>query len=110
MANAVNSGHLDDLDDVFSPNVVDHDPAPNQAPGPAGFKHFFATLRDAFPDLNIINIMPNHMDATDDDIAIAYTLSGTHKGNFLGVAPTGKRIHARGMQIARFEDGKIVER
>lgn len=50
------------------------------------------------------------MDATDDDIAIAYTLSGTHKGNFLGVAPTGKRIHARGMQIARFEDGKIVER
>lgn len=58
MANAVNSDHLDDLDDVFSPNVVDHDPAPNQAPGPAGFKHFFATLRDAFPDLNIINIRP----------------------------------------------------
>jgi steroid delta-isomerase-like uncharacterized protein len=107
LANAVNSGHLDDLDDVFAPNVVDHDPAPNQGPGPEGFKQFFTDLRSAFPDLTV---MPEHADATEDDIALAYTMTGTHKGDFLGVAPTGKRITARGMQIARFENGKIVER
>jgi steroid delta-isomerase-like uncharacterized protein len=107
LANAVNNGQLDELDKVFAPSVVDHDPAPDQGPGPEGFKQFFSTLRSAFPDLHIT---PEHVDATDDDIALAYTITGTHHGDFLGVAPTGKRISARGMQIARFEDGKIVER
>ena len=35
---------------------------------------------------------------------------GTRRGEFAGIAPTGRHITARGMQIARFEDGKIVER
>jgi steroid delta-isomerase-like uncharacterized protein len=82
-------------------------PPPGQGPGPAGFKHFFTTLRRAFPDLSI---QPEHVDATEDDIAFAYTITGTHRGDFLGVPPTGKRISARGLQIARFEGGKIVER
>jgi steroid delta-isomerase-like uncharacterized protein len=107
LANAVNTGQLDDLDLVFARSVVDHDPAPDQGPGPQGFKQFFSTLRSAFPDLHIT---PEHVDATEDDIALAYTITGTHQGDFLGVAPTGKHISARGMQIARFEDGKIVER
>jgi steroid delta-isomerase-like uncharacterized protein len=107
LATAVNNGQLDDLDQVFARNVVDHDPAPDQGPGPDGFKKFFSTLRSAFPDLHIA---PEHVDSTEDDIALAYTITGTHKGDFLGVAPTGKQISARGMQIARFENGKIVER
>jgi steroid delta-isomerase-like uncharacterized protein len=107
LANAVNNGQLDDLDQVFAQSVVDHDPAPDQGPGPEGFKQFFSTLRSAFPDLHIT---PEHVDSTGDDIAVAYTITGTHKGDFLGVAPTGKQISARGMQIARFEDGKIIER
>ena len=107
LANAVNNGQLDDLDQVFARNVVDHDPAPDQGPGPEGFKQFFSTLRSAFPDLHIT---PEHVDSTEDDIALAYTITGTHQGDFLGIAPTGKHISARGMQIARFEDGKIVER
>jgi steroid delta-isomerase-like uncharacterized protein len=107
LANAVNTGHLDDLDEVFARNVVDHDPAPGQARGPEGFKQFFSGLRRSFPDLHLA---AEHVDTTDDDIALAYTITGTHKGDFLGVAPTGKRISVRGMQIARFEGGKIAER
>lgn len=107
MAKAINSGQLDVLDDIFAPNVVDHDPAPDQGPGAEGFKQFFTTLRAAFPDLTI---KPEHVDATDDDIALAYTMSGTHQGNFMGVPATGRHFSARGMQIARFEGGKIVER
>jgi steroid delta-isomerase-like uncharacterized protein len=107
MAAAVNSGNLDVLNDVFTPNVVDHDPAPDQGPGPQGFIHFFETLRGAFPDLHVT---PEHMVVDDDNVAFAYTITGTQQGDFLGVAPTGKRISARGMQIGRFEGGKIVER
>ncbi len=63
-------------------------------------------MRNAFPDFNI---EPEHMVATDDDVAIAYTVTGTHQGEFLGVEPTGRSISARGVQIARFRDGQIVE-
>lgn len=107
LAQAVTSGNLEVISEVFAPNVVDHDSAPDQQPGSEGVKHYFATLRSAFPDLTV---KPEHMVTTEDEIALAYTISGTQKGDFLGVAPTGKRISARGMQIARFENGQIVER
>ena len=106
-AEGVVSGNLDVIDEVMADDVVDHDPAPDQGPGPEGFKQFFTTLRNAFPDFDI---EPEHMVATEDDVAIAYTLTGTHQGDFLGVAPTGRSISARGVQIARFRDGQIVER
>jgi predicted ester cyclase len=40
-----------------------------------------------------------------------YTASGTHQGEFFGVAPTGKRIEMSGIQLDRFdeESGKMVE-
>jgi predicted ester cyclase len=43
-------------------------------------------------------------------LLLAYTIHGTHHGEFAGIAPTSRPIIARGMQIARFEDSKIVER
>jgi steroid delta-isomerase-like uncharacterized protein len=67
----------------------------------------FGEMRAAFPDLNVA---VDKVVADNDNIAIAYTLTGTHKGDFLGVAATGRRISARGVQISRFEDGKLVER
>lgn len=106
-AEAVVAGNFDVIDEVMAPEVVDHDPAPFQGPGPEGFKDFFKYMHNAFSDFNI---EPEHMVATDDDVAIAYTVTGTHQGEFLGVAPTGRSISARGVQIARFRDGKIVER
>jgi steroid delta-isomerase-like uncharacterized protein len=104
---AVNSGNLQELHDLMSPRVVDHDPAPDQLPGPAGFIRFFQELREAFPDLAIT---PECILADEDSVALAYTMTGTHRGFFLGAAPSGRRISARGVQIARFADGKIVER
>ncbi len=104
---AVGSGTLDDFDDLAAANIVDHDPAPGQGPGPGGFKTFFRSLREAFPDLKV---SVDHMLAHDDNVALAYTIEGTHKGTFQGIAPTGRRIKARGMQIARYENGKMVER
>ena len=106
-AEGVNTGNFDIFDEVVAPDVVDHDPAPEQGPGPQGFKDMFANLRAAFPDLEVT---PEHMTATDEDVALAYMVNGTHKGDFLGVAPTGRRITARGVQIGRFRDGQLVER
>ena len=106
-AEGVNSGNFDVFDEVVAPDVVDHDPAPEQGPGPQRFKDMFQTMRAAFPDLQVT---PEHMTATEDDVALAYTITGTHQGDFLGVAPTGRSITARGVQIGRFENGRLAER
>lgn len=104
---AVNSDNLSDLHELMTPNVIDHDPAPNQGPGPQGFISFFKQFRAAFPDLSI---GVEHMVADEENVSIAYTITGTHRGEFLGVPASGRRISARGVQIARFEDGLIAER
>lgn len=106
-AEGVNTGNFDVFDEVVAPDVLDHDPAPEQGPGPQGFKDMFGTMRAAFPDLEVT---PEHMTATEDDVALAYTITGMHQGDFLGVAPTGRRVTARGVQIGRFEDGRLAER
>ncbi len=107
LAEGINAGNTEVVHEVFAENVVDHDPAPDQGSGPEGFHDFFKALTSAFPDAKI---EPQQLVADDDHVAVAYTLTGTHEGEFHGIAPTGKEIEVRGLQIARFEDAKIVER
>ena len=107
LAENINAGNIDVAVETFATDAVDHDPAPGQGPGREGFKQFFAELTSAFPDAHI---EPAHMVTDDEHVVVAYTLSGTHEGDFNGISPTGKKIEVRGVQIGRFEDGKIVER
>ena len=105
---AVNSGNLDVLRELVAPTVKEHDPGPQQGPGAQGYIDLFTEMRSAFPDLKAT---PDHITADADSVALAYTLEGTHKGDFQGIAPTQKRIKARGVQISRFDDsGKLIER
>ena len=107
-AERLNAGDVDaGVDIMFAPDAVDHDPAPFQEQGREGFRRFFHYLVSAFPDFTIT---PERMVADDDSVAFAYTLTGTHQGEFEGVAPTGLRISVRGLQLGRFENGQIVER
>ncbi|WP_395945145.1 ester cyclase [Brevundimonas sp.] len=103
----VNTGALDAFHEVVAEGCVDNDPAPGQGAGPEGFKAFFTEMRQAFPDLKV---EPKTLVSEGDQVAFAYTLTGTHKGDFQGVAPTGRAVEIRGLQIGRFEDGKMVER
>ena len=104
---AVNAGDLDAFDALVGPEAVDHDPAPGQVAGPQGYRAMFGELRTAFPDLHL---EVEHLVAAGDDVAFAYTVSGTHQGDFQGHAPTGGSFRVRGLQISRFEDGRMVER
>lgn len=107
LAEHINAGKVEAALESFAENAVDHDPAPGQGAGREGFKQFFDALTTAFPDAHI---EPEQMVVDDDNVAVAYTLTGTHEADFNGVAPTGRKIEVRGLQIGRFEDGKIVER
>ena len=104
---AINSGNLEKLRDLVAQDVKEHDPAPNQGPGPQGYIDFFTMMRNAFPDMKVD---VEKLVADEDNVAFAYTLSGTHKGDFMGLSGTNTPIKVRGMQISRFKDGKMVER
>jgi steroid delta-isomerase-like uncharacterized protein len=106
-AEGVNTGNFALFDEAVAPGCVDHDPAPGQGPGPDGYRMFFTHMRTAFPDFNAA---PEALVADDESIAFAYTLTGTHKGPFLGLPATGKKIKIRGVQFSKFKDGKMVER
>ena len=103
----LNARNLDAAMEIFAPDAVDHDPAEGQAPGREGFRMFFSELTSAFPDAQLT---PETVVADEDSVAMAYTLTGTHEGEFQGIAPTGRKIEVRGVQIGRFENGQIVER
>jgi steroid delta-isomerase-like uncharacterized protein len=104
---AVASGKLEGIRDVVAADCIDHDPGPGQVAGPEGFIHLFSELRLAFPDLSVAL---EHLVQDEDNIAFAYTITGTHQGPLSGIPATGKKIKARGMQIGRFQNGKLVER
>jgi steroid delta-isomerase-like uncharacterized protein len=105
---AVITGNLDALDEIVAPDSIDHDPAPGQMSGAEGYKAMFGELRAAFPDLNV---EVEHLVATDDELAFAYSITGTHLGPLMGQPAIGKKVSYRGMQISRFDsDGKLVER
>ncbi len=66
--------------------------APGQGPGPEGFKPLLAGFIAAFPD---INITVNDMLQEPGKIAVRAEITGTHQGEFMGIAPTGRRISVR---------------
>jgi steroid delta-isomerase-like uncharacterized protein len=106
-AEAVNTGKLELFEESVAIDNIDHDPARGQVQGPEGYRTFFRGLRAAFPDLSVAL---ETLVADDESVAIAYTLTGTQRGSFMGIAPTGARMKIRGMQISKFKNGKMVER
>ncbi len=106
-AEVASAGAYHVLDEILAPQFIDRDPAPDQGPGIEGLKGFFQKMHAAFPDLKA---EPVEITATDDHVAMRYTISGTHRGEFEGVAPTGKSFKVAALQLARFENGRCVER
>lgn len=97
-------GKLDAADEILAPGAVDHEGGNN---GPEGLKQTATMFRTAFPDLSVT--VHDIMDAGDKVVARA-AMSGTHKGDFMGVAATGKRVEVEMIDIIRFgSDGKAVE-
>jgi predicted ester cyclase len=107
MGEIVASGQYDRLSEVLADGLVDHDPAPEQSPGPKGIAEFWTTFKAAFPD---VALEPVQVIATDDFVTAVLDVSGTHTGEFLGHAPTGKSFKVRGIQVGRFVDGRMTER
>jgi steroid delta-isomerase-like uncharacterized protein len=69
-------------------------------------KEFLAPFTKAFPDLrrNIVDMV-----AEGDKVAVSINVTGTYKGEFQGIPPTGKQVSFTAMDILTIIDGKITE-
>jgi steroid delta-isomerase-like uncharacterized protein len=63
-------------------------------------------MRAAFPDTRMT--IEDEI-AEGDKVVIRWTIRGTHKGEYMGIAPTGKEVTVTGISVYRIERGKIVE-
>ena len=101
-----NKGNLSVADEIISADYVCHHPSGIEFKGPEGVKQLVAMARNAFPDLHFTI---DDMVAEGDKVAVRYTYTGTHKGEYMGIAPTGKQVTMTAANFYRFEGGKEVE-
>jgi len=81
---------------------LNHSARPGQAPGLEGVKQLFASLHAAFSDFHID---VEDMIAEGDKVVARVRGSGTHQGEFMGIAPTGNRVEFSAIDISRIAEG-----
>lgn len=91
--------------DLHTPDAVLHDGATHLHGIEAIADHEF-TLFDAFPDLSL---EPVKMIEGDDTVAAFWTITGTQRGEFQGIEPTGNEVSFRAMGMFRIDDGLVAE-
>ena len=103
-----NKGDLSVADELCAPDIVRTEPPSTGAVtnGIEELKQFVIAVRTAFPDVKIT--IDRGMIARANRVTAQWTFSGTHQGEFMGVAATGKKVTNTGISILSFAKGKIV--
>ncbi len=104
---AVNKGNLNVLDQVIADDFLDRNVPPGTPAGPEGVKQFLRMVRTAFPDLHV---SIDDMLAEGEKVVARLTVRGTHKGELMGIPPTGRQATWGGMDIIRIAGTKMAER
>lgn len=81
--------------------------SPNLPANKEGFKKFINLLWKGFPDIRIIF---DDIIIEKNKVACRYNLTGTHKGEFMGLKPTYKQFKVNGMTVFSFHATKCIER
>ena len=103
---AWNQSNLEVVDEIFD-RYVSHQPDGSVLErGPEDVKRFMGEFRSAFPDFH--STIEDQI-AEGDKVVTRWRMRGTHRGEFRGIAPTGKDLDITGIGIFRFSDGKVVE-
>ena len=102
----INKKNLAAADEIIAEDFVELDPLPGQEQGREGLKQTLAMFFAAFPDLH----WTVEEDAVEGDkLWSRFTWRGTHRGDFLGIAPTGNQIVVNGVVIDRIVEGEMVD-
>lgn len=101
-----NKGNVEVIDELVSEPFVGHDPLAGELRGAQAFKGFVQMLRSAFPD---VSFTIDDIEMGGDRVFFRWTARGTHRGNFMGLAPTNRKGEIRGMSVQRYAAGKVVQ-
>ena len=104
-----NQGKESTIDELLAPQAVAHGldhPDSIGKTGPEAFKPFCRMFRGAFPD---IHIDVDHIIEEGNWLAVRFTVSGTHTGDSLGIAATGRSAKAVGVLMAHLQGGQFIE-
>jgi steroid delta-isomerase-like uncharacterized protein len=102
-----NAGNVEVADEIIAPDHVNHDPTlPDIPTGTEGQKQIVNLYRGAFTNAHI---SVEDQLAEGDRVVTRWTGSGTHQGEFMGVAPTGNQVTITGITINRVSEAKIAE-
>jgi predicted ester cyclase len=104
----LNQGDVDGyIDGLYHPHCRFHGFPSAFAPDRDGITEFFRALVAAVPD---VRIAAEDVVVSDDEVAIRFTLTGTHSGGLMGAAGSGQALEVEGITILRFEGDRVAER
>jgi steroid delta-isomerase-like uncharacterized protein len=102
----INQGQIDSAVKFAWEDVVEQVPFPGQGPGLEGLKDVLRGMRAGFPDLYF---SVEEQIAEGDKVVTRFEWTGTHRGEFLGVAATGRSVKVWGVVIDRLQSGRIKD-
>jgi steroid delta-isomerase-like uncharacterized protein len=103
----VGHGNLEAVEELFAANYREYDPGSEEdIQGPDDVSRDVSAYRSAFPDLQVT---VEGQVADGDQVASRVTVRGTHRGELLGLPPSGREITVTGLVIHRFAGGKLQE-
>jgi predicted ester cyclase len=94
------------IDELVEPDATIRTPLPSDATGAQVLKDVWAVLLAGLPDLQL------HVEdliGEDDKVVARIVVTGTHRGVYMGVEPTGKAISYDEIFIFRFANGRVIE-
>jgi steroid delta-isomerase-like uncharacterized protein len=95
------------IDQIIAADYAVHDPGtPGRAGTPAGEKQVLAMYRAVFPDLRFVI---EGIVAEGDQVAVRWRASGTHRGELMGIDPTGRSVSIDAVSWLRIANGQIAE-
>lgn len=98
--------NLDKVEEYYAADLIDHNELPGFPPGREGVKASVSMFASALSDNDIA---VEDQIAEGDKVVTRWSSTATHTGELLGIPATGKRIKVTGINIDRFEGGKVVE-
>ena len=101
-----NKGNFSLMGEMFDPGFTFNYPDLDLTSDLEGFKQTIIRFRNAFPD---IEFTTEYMIAEGNMTVSRWKGTGTHKGEYMGVSPTSKKIIVTGITILQIEDKKIME-
>lgn len=101
-----NKGNPSAIEELYATDYVMHTTKPGLSPDLDGFKQFVNLYHSTFQNLRITI---EDQIAEGDKVTTRWTARGTHKGELMGIAPTGNQVTVTGIGVERLAGGKFVE-